>query len=72
MLDGIIMEKLGIPASVVCTEPFASSGKAMALAHGFPDYPFVIMPHPINVTENNVLDAWVDGCIERVAALICA
>lgn len=64
------MEKQGIPAAVVCTEPFVSSGKAMALAHGFPDYPFAVVPHPINVTPNEVLDQWVENSLDRIAGLL--
>jgi hypothetical protein len=70
VLDGIIMEKLGRPTAVICTEPFLSSGKAMGLAHGFPDYPFVLIPHPINATANAVLDQWVKGCLAEVRRLL--
>jgi hypothetical protein len=65
-----MMEKQGIPALVICTEPFVSSGKAMALAHGFPDYPFEIVPHPINVTPNEVLDQWVENSFPRIVGLL--
>lgn len=64
------MEKLGRPTAVICTEPFLSSGKAMAVAHGFPDYPFVLVPHPINATANAVLDEWIAGCLEAVKQLL--
>jgi len=64
------MEKLGIPAAVICTEPFISSGKAMAVAHGFPDYPFVVVPHPINATPFNMLDRWVENCLPQVVRLL--
>jgi len=64
------MEKLGIPAAVICTEPFISSGKAMAVAHGFPDYPFVVVPHPINATPFNMLDQWVENCLPQVVRLL--
>ena len=70
MLDGIIMEKLGIPAAVICTEPFISSGKAMAVAHGFPDYPFLVVPHPINATPFDVLDQWVEDCLPQIVRLL--
>ena len=72
MLDGIVMEKLGIPASVVCTAPFVSSGKAMAVAHGFPDYPFAVMPHPINATTYETLDFWVEESLPEIARLLLA
>jgi hypothetical protein len=64
------MEKLGIPAAVICTEPFISSGKAMAVAHGFADYPFVVVPHPINATPFNMLDQWVENCLPQVVRLL--
>ena len=47
MHDGISFEKKGIPAAVICTEPFVSSGKAMSKLGGIPNYPFVVLPHPL-------------------------
>jgi len=70
VLDGIVMEKLGVPTAVICTEPFTSSGKAMAVAHGFPDYPFAIIPHPINATTHEVLDQWVEDSLPGVVRLL--
>jgi hypothetical protein len=45
--DGIEFEKRGVPAGVICTEPFVSSAKAMSKLGGIPDYPFVVLPHPL-------------------------
>jgi hypothetical protein len=70
VLDGIVMEKLGVPAAVVCTEPFLNSGKAMALAHGFPDYPFALIPHPINAKDYPILDHWVDMHLDQIILLL--
>ncbi|MDA1348763.1 MAG: hypothetical protein O3A47_07840 [Chloroflexi bacterium] len=47
MHDGIEFEKRGVPAGVICTEPFISSAKAMSKLGGIPDYPFVVLPHPL-------------------------
>jgi len=70
VLDGIVMEKLNVPTSVVCTAPFVSSGKAMAVAHGFPDYPFALMPHPINATTYETLDSWVEDALPEIVRLL--
>jgi len=70
VLDGIVMEKLGVPTAVICTEPFISSGKAMAVAHGFPDYPFVVIPHPINATPYEVLENWAEQCLPDILDLL--
>ena len=47
MHDAIEFEKKNVPAAVICTEPFISSAKAMSKIGGIPDYPFVVVPHPL-------------------------
>jgi hypothetical protein len=47
VLDGILLERRGVPAAVICTELFVPNGKAIAEAHGAPDYPFALVPHPL-------------------------
>ena len=52
MLDGIVFEKVGIPAASIITDVFESTGRAMAQAWGVPNYKYLAMPHPIaNLTE---------------------
>jgi hypothetical protein len=45
--DGISFEQLGKRAVVVCTEPFEVTVKNIARMLGLPDYPFVMVEHPI-------------------------
>lgn len=47
MLDGILMERRGIPAAAICTDRFVPNGRAIAEAHGAPEYPFALVPHPL-------------------------
>jgi hypothetical protein len=47
VLDGILLERRGIPAAAICTDLFVPNGKAIAEAHGAPDYPFALVPHPL-------------------------
>ena len=49
------MEKRGVPAAVICTEPFSSSAKAMSNIGGIPDYPFVELPHPLGSLSEELL-----------------
>jgi hypothetical protein len=52
VLDGILFEKVGMPAASIVTDVFEATGHAMAQAWGVPDYKFLAMPHPIaNLTE---------------------
>ena len=47
MHDGISFEQLGKRAVVVCTEPFEGTVKNIARMLGLPDYPFVMVEHPM-------------------------
>ena len=63
MHDGIEMELRGIPAAVVCTEPFENMGRSTASIRGIPDYPFVVAGHPLGRLDGG-------GVAERVAESI--
>jgi len=53
--DGITLEKRGVPTAVICTEPFISSAKAMSAIGGIPDYPYVVLPHPLGSLDEERL-----------------
>ena len=36
-----------MPTAVICTDQFIQSAKAQAAICGTPDYPFVVVAHPI-------------------------
>ena len=36
-----------MPTAVICTDQFITTAAAQAAICGNPDYPFVIVPHPI-------------------------
>ena len=55
MHDGISFEKKGVPAAVICTEPFVTSAVAMSKMGGIPDYPFVVVPHPLGSLDQEEL-----------------
>jgi len=55
VLDGIVFEKVGIPAASIITDIFDATGRAMAQAWGLPQYRYLAMPHPIaNLTEDEL------------------
>jgi len=52
VLDGILLERKGVPSASIVTDVFEVTGRAMARQWGVPTYRFLIMPHPIaNLTE---------------------
>jgi len=44
--DGVTIERRGVPAAVVITEPFAGAARAMASFDGAPAFRWATMPHP--------------------------
>jgi hypothetical protein len=70
VLDGIVFEKVGIPAASIVTDVFEGTGRAMAQAWGVPTYRFLAMPHPIaNLTEEQ-LDQRALEIASSVASLL--
>jgi len=53
--DGTIFEKRGVPAAAIVTSRFIHTANMMARRHGFPDYRYAQVPHPIgNLTPEQV------------------
>lgn len=70
MLDGILLEKHGIPSASIITDVFEVTGRAMAEQWGVPHYRFLSMPHPIaNLTEAE-LDQRAREMAPQVAKLL--
>jgi hypothetical protein len=70
VLDGIVFEKVGIPAASIVTDVFQATGHAMAQAWGVPEYKFLAMPHPIANLSEAELDARARAIAGEVAKLL--
>jgi hypothetical protein len=45
--DGITFEQRGKRAAVLCTTPFVVTAQNIARVMGLPEYPFVVLEHPL-------------------------
>lgn len=70
MLDGILLERRGVPAAAICTDLFVPNGKAIAEAHGAPDYPFALVPHPLASAHAAELEQQAKGVVPEVLRLL--
>ncbi len=70
MHDGIEIEVRGIPAAVICTEPFIMTAKAMARARGRGDYPFAVIAHPIGSASEAELRARAEAALPQILRLL--
>lgn len=64
------MEKAGLPAVAIITEPFRETGVEMARSWGVPGYRFVEMPHPIANLAEAELDQRAAELLEQVVELL--
>ncbi len=70
MLDGIKLEKAGIPTVAIVTAPFVATARAMAANWGVPSYEFVVTSHPIANLSEAELDAKADELTMQVVMFL--
>ena len=70
MLDGIKLEKAGIPAVAIITAPFVATARAMAANWGVPSYEFLVTSHPIANLREMELNAKADELTAQVVAFL--
>jgi hypothetical protein len=70
MHDAIAAETRGIPAVAVMTDRFVPSARAVAELNGLPDYPFVVIGHPIANDGDEELRRKAEAAVTRIAALL--
>ena len=70
MLDGILLEKNGIPSASIVTDVFEVTGRAMAEQWGLPYYKFLSMPHPIANLTDKELDQRAREIVPEVVKLL--
>jgi hypothetical protein len=66
VLDGIKLERAGLPAVAIITAPFIVTAQAMAKNWGAPSYKFVVTSHPIANLNDTELNAKADELTEQV------
>ena len=64
------MERAGVPAIAIVTEPFRPTGEAMTAAWGMAGYAFLATPHPIANLADPALDERADRLFEAVQTLL--
>jgi hypothetical protein len=70
VLDGILLEKAGVPSAAIVTDVFEVTGRAMAEQWGVPYYRFLVMPHPIANLTDAQLDQRAREIVSEVAKLL--
>jgi len=70
LLDSLEFERRGIPSTAIVTEEFVPGAKAATAMHGLPDYPFVILRHPLKNLSPNELEERADAALPQLNRLL--
>lgn len=62
------MERLGIPSTLVMTEPFVRLAANFGRTLDMPGYPAVVVPHPIASLSDAELATVADAAVDVAAA----
>ena len=57
---------------VICTSPFIVTAKKIARTMGLPDYPFVVIDHPLGSLEKDELQMRAVAAYEQALGIITA
>jgi hypothetical protein len=67
-LDAVALEKLGVPSTVVITEPFVGLIDRFATMAGMPGYHSIVLPHPVAARSDEELRGLIDGLADDLVA----
>ncbi len=64
------LAKRGLPAVVICSEPFVALAKAQARVFGAPDLPLVVIPHPLGGLSGVEIQGRANHAVPQIMELI--
>jgi hypothetical protein len=70
--DGIMLERAGVPAAVICSSAFRASADAIAALRGAPGYRYLTTPHPVAVLTPEEVRERARQVLPGVTALLTA
>jgi hypothetical protein len=70
LLDSFQFERRGIPATGLITDQFIPGAKAITSLNGYPDYPFVVVPHPLESLTPEELDQRAELAMPQLVKIL--
>ena len=70
MADGTIFEKRGIVSAVMVTSAFTKTADSMARRHGYPEYRYALLPHPIGNLKPEQIRERAEAVLPQVLAIL--
>ena len=70
--DALQFERMGVPATVVISDPFVNHIAGLSAKLGMPGYPTVVVPHPVSSKDEAHLRKLAASVADTVAANLTA
>jgi len=70
--DGITLEKKGLPTACIVTSQFTLLANAQRTALGLPNYPLIVIKHPLASLKPEEVRERADGAIEEIIKVLTA
>jgi hypothetical protein len=70
LADGILLERNGMPAVSICTEPFRVTADAVAKAYGVPGFDYVLTGHPVANLSADEIGARAEEIVSRALEIL--
>ncbi|MFQ5933836.1 MAG: hypothetical protein ACE5KI_04265 [Dehalococcoidia bacterium] len=70
MHDGLTLEDKGVPTAVIISDQFVSGVKEIAKSRGAPDYPYVVVKHPIGSLDEETLKERARDALPQVLDIL--
>ena len=64
------LEKRGVAAVAVCTEPFEQTARTMAERAGFTDYKFILLEHPMSSLRREQVRERAADAVEQLLTIL--
>lgn len=70
MADGILLERNGVPAVSICTQPFRVTAQAIARSYGVPEFAYLLTGHPVASLSAQEIQERADELVPRVLGVL--
>jgi hypothetical protein len=70
--DGIVFERSGLPAAVICTDAFTVTANKMAEMRGEPGYSYVVTEHPVAILTEDQIRQRAKKLLPEIVSLLTA
>jgi hypothetical protein len=70
MHDALTLEDMGVPTAVIISDQFLPGVQEISKSRGAPDYPYVVVKHPIGSLDEDTLKERAKDALPQVLDIL--